>query len=137
MESISRELALKPLTYYTSYTQIRPSLKALSPGESTHNRIALSNRRPINRRHTNRRKSPRPDYLTPDYPTPPTPTSILLEVRRGSPSNYPRRAGVPYIHRRCFLLTPDSAEYWVACANRPHNPLQQQITRLSFSGYTN
>ena len=105
-----------------------------SPGESTHNRTAPSNRRPINHRHTNRRKSLMPDYPTLDYPTPATPTSISLEVRRGSPSFYPR---FPYIHRRCFLPTPDSAEYWVACADRPHNPLKQQITRLSFSGYTN
>ena len=44
----------------------------------------------------------------PDYPTPATPTSISLEVRRGSPSYYPRRVGIPYIHRRCFLLTPDT-----------------------------
>ena len=145
-----------------------------SPGESTHNRTALSNRRPINRRHTNRRKSPMPeyptpDYPTPDYPTPETPTSISLEVLSpaahrasvtpprtslasgklptrllrlscaptGSPSYYPSRAGVPYKHRRFYLITPDSAEYWAACADRPHNPLKQQITRLSFSGYTN
>ena len=130
-----------------------------SPGESTHNRTALSNRQPINRRHTNRRNSPMPEYPTTDYPTPATPTSVSLEVlspaahrasvtsprtslasgnylrdvwvfpvhQRGSPSYYPSRAGVPYKHRRFYLLTPDSAEYWVACADRPHNPLTQQL----------
>ena len=29
----------------------------------------------------------------------------------------------PYNHMRFYLLTPDSAEYWMACADRPHNPL--------------
>ena len=42
-----------------------------------------------------------PDYPTPDYPTPATPTSISLEVRRGSPYYYPRRAGVPYTCSDC------------------------------------
>ena len=59
----------------------------------------------MNRRHTIQRKSQIPDYPTPDYPTPATPTFISLEFRRGVLYKYPRRAGVPYIYKRCFLLT--------------------------------
>ena len=121
-----------------------------SPGEGTHNRTALSNRRPINHRHTNRRKSPMPEYPMPEYPTPATPTSISLEVL--SPAAHWASVTSPRtslasgkLPTRLLSLScapagfsfPLLCRMWVACADRPHDPLKQQITRLSFSGYAN
>ena len=135
-----------------------------SPGESTHNRTSLSNRQHTNRRHTrraelsNRRQHPHLPHRRSSAPPPPRGTQGFSNLPKDRPGlgetayttsepslctngvlipNTQVGAGVPSKHRRFYLQTPDSAEYWVACGDRPHNPPKTQITHLSFSGYVN